>query len=368
MKQLVVDNYRTDVRSMCVTAEGNLLCRGMSGADASNIYLSEDSGVTFTLIATLSGGQFLCEVFSASSGTYLGLIAYWDTELEASQFYVARSTDMITWTNVLTLGYSTFLTHGICEDDDGNIYIGEYNTEDGTTDIRLWKSTDDGANFTAVYTFTESTVRHIHFVQLDPYTNNLWMGCGDSDVQSMIGYSSDAVNWTWIDQGSQRARACGALFTKYHVHWGMDVTSETTYMVRYNRSTGVVEKTTRVRSEVMWHHKWETSGVLMATNGYVLNSVDEMNSYFYLADNDWADWKSTLDTMPDSVLTATNSMWNITKEDKSGYVFITLTSEPRAMIRLSLTDAATEAVGPSKAKCAPRIGATRRSGSRTFRM
>ena len=336
MKKLRVDNVRTDRNPLCITKEGNVLMRGIN-TDSASIYLSEDSCVTDTLIATLPATYFLKEVFLATSGTYIALMVYWDTGLGKAQYYVARSTDLITWTQVLVTGDSTFLTHGICDDQYGNIYIGEYNTV-GKTTINLWKSIDDGLTFSPVYVFTDSVVRHIHFIQLDPYTNNLWMGCGDTGTQPRIGYSSDGgESWTWVDQGSQRARACGALFTQNYVHWGMDANAETAYMVRYNRVTGEVEKTSPCRYEVMWHHKWNTSGVLMASNAYDVTSTDEQNSYFYLSDNEGADWFPTLGMMPQRILIKSNTMWNWTKQDKNGYMYTYLQID-KVTIRVSLVD------------------------------
>lgn len=363
MKRLVVDNIRTDRCPLLVNSDGNLLCKGTStGGGGGALYISEDSGVTDTLLYTFPGTHFLTELFQTRAGTYIGLVAWWSIPLAASQFYIARSTDLVNWANVFDMGYSTWLRDGICEDDDGNVYIGEYNTVEGTTDIRLLKSMDDGQNWTTVYLFTELEIRHIHCIQFDPYTGLLWMGCGDSNAQSRIGTSLDGTEWTWVDQGSQRARTCGFLFTESHVNWGMD-TDVNPYMVRYNRATGVVETTSPCRYEVMWHHKWEPSGVLMSSNAYDRPSTSDRNTYFYLSENDGASWYPTLGMMPSDILGASALMWNWTKQDWNGYMYSWFRTINK-MARISLVDIPLT----SKAVSMPRASGIRRGFGRSFRM
>ena len=175
-------------------------------------------------------------------------------------FYLLRSTDGgATWANVFTFGGG----NGIAGADTtnvqvlrsgasfieltrnlpggtglGDLYLGEYNintsrTAGSTNDrVRLMKSTDQGATWTAAVTWntdgSNTNTTHIHNIKQDQYTGYLYIMFGDGDTTSAIvrwdGVTAWSDNTNFADlavvenfsvvTGSQRFRAVDLLFTE----------------------------------------------------------------------------------------------------------------------------------------------------------
>ena len=112
--------------------------------------------------------------------------------------------------------------NGMCEDLEGRIYYGEYmDNADRSMGVRVYRSDDDGKNFLRVYEIAPGTVRHIHFMQTDPQTGNVWMGTGDNDPECFIVMSEDqGQRFELMGKGSQTWRAVQLIFDKDHIYWG----------------------------------------------------------------------------------------------------------------------------------------------------
>lgn len=106
---------------------------------------------------------------------------------------------------------------GFCY-SDGTVYIGEYIFDENATP-RVLASDDYGESW---YTALEcEDVRHIHSVQIDPYTQDIWVTTGDRDEESMIGRFLDE-KFEIIGSASQIWRTVELAFTPDYVLWGTD--------------------------------------------------------------------------------------------------------------------------------------------------
>lgn len=77
--------------------------------------------------------------------------------------------------------------------------------------------------------------RHIHTVDIDPFTGQIWIGTGDDKYQSHIYYSDDNGNtWNQVGMGSQEWRVLSIWFTDKFIYWSMD-SSETQKIFRISR-------------------------------------------------------------------------------------------------------------------------------------
>ncbi|MDH3661545.1 MAG: hypothetical protein OEU92_16210 [Alphaproteobacteria bacterium] len=127
---------------------------------------------------------------------------------------------------------------GITADDQGRVYYGEYMTrrlQEGET-VALFRSDDQGRNFEIVYEFPAIVVRHIHAVQWDPFDEVLWMGTGDGDEQSRVGYSKDfGETFLWVGQGSQDFRTVSFVFAEDQVAWLSDTVEVPSRALRWHR-------------------------------------------------------------------------------------------------------------------------------------
>lgn len=101
---------------------------------------------------------------------------------------------------------------------NGTTYLGEYPLDSATTP-RVLASQDWGRTWTTDVSLP--TVRHIHAVQVDPYTDDIWITTGDTDSESQIGRLRNG-SVDRVGGGSQAWRAVELAFTPSSVLWGMD--------------------------------------------------------------------------------------------------------------------------------------------------
>ena len=133
---------------------------------------------------------------------------------------------------------------GIAADAAGRVYYGEYMTrrlQQGET-VALFRSDEEGRNFEIVYEFPAIVVRHIHVVQWDPYAEVLWMGTGDGDEQSRVGYSKDhGETFLWVGQDSQDFRTVNFVFAEDHVAWLSDTIEIPSRALRWHRDNWEIQ-------------------------------------------------------------------------------------------------------------------------------
>lgn len=137
---------------------------------------------------------------------------------------------------------------GMTSDRDGRIYYGEYVTRRLGKDetIALFRSDDEGRSFDIVYEFPSLKVRHIHAVQWDPHGDVLWMGTGDGDEQSRVGYSKDrGETFLWVGQDSQDFRTVNFTFAEDHVAWLSDTAEVPSRALRWRRENWAIETSSK---------------------------------------------------------------------------------------------------------------------------
>lgn len=121
---------------------------------------------------------------------------------------------------------------GLCH-KDGTVYLGEY-IFDESANPRVLRTDDHGQNW---FTHTElEGVRHIHSVQVDPYSDEIWITTGDRDDESIIGIlREDEVEI--VGTGSQRWRAVQPVFLRDTVLWGTDAPYKENNILQLPRSS-----------------------------------------------------------------------------------------------------------------------------------
>ncbi|OEC86103.1 hypothetical protein A9507_11665 [Methanobacterium sp. A39] len=195
------------------------------------------------------------------------------------------------------------LRKGWCEDGNGNCYFGEYflnNKRDSK--IRLFKSTDDGRFWNVICSL--NNIRHIHSVQFDPYSKNVWLCTGDKDSESKIMFSEDGgETWTNIASGSQMFRTLSLTFTKKHIYWGTDIPTRQNYICRYVRGDGSIEKLTQVDGPVHYSttagDKFKVFATTVEGNSEGISSQWDENAHIWASKDgiNWHDiisWKKDL--------------------------------------------------------------------------
>lgn len=121
-----------------------------------------------------------------------------------------------------TSGPAGVTPSAFCEHDD-DFYLGEYPLATDTTP-RIWRSTDLGHSWEMALTLPG--VRHFHAIQVDPYTDDLWVTTGDAEEACRIGRLRDTgdggLEFEVVASGDQRFRAVELAFTPEAIVWGVD--------------------------------------------------------------------------------------------------------------------------------------------------
>lgn len=87
--------------------------------------------------------------------------------------------------------------------------------------------------------------RHIHVIMKDPYTDDLYVGTGDTDLESGIYRSTDGgKTFQILFSGKQNYRALNFIFTQNAIFWNTD-THESQALFRLFRKDLKIKKVTR---------------------------------------------------------------------------------------------------------------------------
>ena len=136
---------------------------------------------------------------------------------------------------------------------------------DRQSPVKLIKSDDDGQSWEEVYSFTN--IRHIHFVQYDPYSNGIWVGTGDRDDESVLYFSKDGGGtFAPILAGDQKYRTGSLLLTPDYIYWGSDIPTRQNCIYRLKRKTGEVETLAKVGGPLFYSVGLQSGIMLFATN------------------------------------------------------------------------------------------------------
>lgn len=144
-------------------------------------------------------------------------------------------------------------SRAICQVPDGSVLYGEYLlNENREVPVALYCTQNPESGFRKIFEFPAGEVRHIHFVQWDPFDRCLWMGTGDADAECHLFKSVDTgVSWSRIGGGSQDWRAVGIIFTKEALFWGTDAGSDAgltpNYIIRFDRITHELSKVQQIQ-------------------------------------------------------------------------------------------------------------------------
>jgi hypothetical protein len=123
---------------------------------------------------------------------------------------------------------------------DGNIYYGEYRGNPERSPVCIWRGDGTAEGWDCAWQF--DSVRHIHGVFNDPYSDRIWVTTGDLDDESIIWVTRDGFKSLHrVVGGSQSTRAVTLLFTPTHIYFGTDAPDEQNKLRRIARDTHVVE-------------------------------------------------------------------------------------------------------------------------------
>jgi hypothetical protein len=117
------------------------------------------------------------------------------------------------------------------------VYYGEYFPNVRREEVNIFRS-KDGLDWEIVYSFQEKSVKHMHVLQYDTFSNKIWFSTGDANKECILGFTDlNFSNLTIIGKNSQKWRSLEFLFTEDEVYWGMDTPLVQSELLSYNRKT-----------------------------------------------------------------------------------------------------------------------------------
>lgn len=211
-------------------------------------------------------------------------------------FTIRRSTDGgKTWSvvhNRRSTGLEPLTTQSIVvQPGTGHVYYGEY-VGTGLSlqwpDIVLWRSTDHGATWSVFYTWQRTEVsptapgaiRHVHSVQIDPYTSEVYIMTGDgtpaTGLWKVQGETCIPVLTNSMLTGNfhDSPRAIGLMFFKDWIAWGSDSTTNP-YLFRIPRSALGTDPSKLERGPRLSSTAWGTARASEDGSRWVMFGSDE---------------------------------------------------------------------------------------------
>lgn len=130
------------------------------------------------------------------------------------------------------------LRAGCAVDRDGNVFFGEYLANNERGEMRIYKYSPGSRDLKIAYTFPAGSVRHIHGLYFDEYSDSIFCLTGDDDSECRIIKSSDGfATIETVGSGDESWRAVSILFDKDSFYYGTDAEFSDNQIIRVDRST-----------------------------------------------------------------------------------------------------------------------------------
>jgi hypothetical protein len=148
------------------------------------------------------------------------------------------------------------LRSACASDDKGDIFFGEYLANSERGEVRIYKYEQGSDNLEVAYTFARNTIKHIHGIYFDKFTNSLFCLTGDAENECQILRSNDDFQTIEVvGKGDETWRAVSILFDEDSFYFGMDAEFTTNFIYRMNRLTGERKQLGEVNGTVFYAKK-----------------------------------------------------------------------------------------------------------------
>ena len=145
------------------------------------------------------------------------------------------------------------LRRGLCVVKD-NVLIGEYWGNPERNSVNIYRVNCSSGKIEKYYCFPAKTVRHIHTVEKDPFTNQIWVSTGDNDDEcKIVLLNADSGEEMILGEGSQKWRTLSFAFRAEAVYWGTDNHLGKNEIWRFVRCTGAIKKVGNVVGPVYYN-------------------------------------------------------------------------------------------------------------------
>ena len=183
------------------------------------------------------------------------------------------------------------LHSGIAVSENG-VYFGEYGHNAERESVPVWSSLDDGRSWSVIYEFGAGTIKHVHGVYLDKFTNDLWIPTGDFEGECYLVNvpQGDFDNITFFGDGTQSWRPVSLFFDEEKICWVMDSQLEDSYLQVFDRRTKKIEKG-KVFPGPVWYSKEFTDNVRILATTVEIGPGSTINDANIYGSSDFSNWQ-----------------------------------------------------------------------------
>jgi hypothetical protein len=145
------------------------------------------------------------------------------------------------------------LRSGCAIDGNGDIYFGEYLANDERGPMRIYRYKPGSNSLEVPYFFPANSIKHIHGVYNDPFTDSLVCLTGDDLAECRIIRTGDGFESVeTIGEGDETWRAVSMLFDERSMFYGMDAEFRKNHIYKIDRETRARESFGEVSGTVFY--------------------------------------------------------------------------------------------------------------------
>lgn len=123
-------------------------------------------------------------------------------------------------------------------DSHGDVYFGEYLANDERGEMRIYRYKNGADEIETAYIFPGNSIKHIHGIYFDKFTNALFCLTGDDDKECQILRSTDGFQTLeTVGAGDETWRAVSILFDEKNYFYGMDAEFRANHIYKVNRAS-----------------------------------------------------------------------------------------------------------------------------------
>jgi hypothetical protein len=204
-------------------------------------------------------------------------------------FFYDLGSRQLSWTNRLRQCRNV-LHCGIAVSPKG-LFFGEYGANPDRASVPVWKSSDDGRSWNIIHEFPPRSIRHIHGVYADPYSDSLWITSGDFQGECFLFEVKDN-NFEEIvkhGDGSQRWRPVSMFFEPDRLIWAMDSQLETSHLQVFDRATKSLTQCCAFPGPVWYSKRFADGSAVLQTTVEAGEGVKSEFSHIYFS-HDLINW------------------------------------------------------------------------------
>jgi hypothetical protein len=143
-------------------------------------------------------------------------------------------------------------------------YFGEYIPNFKKREVNIFR-TNDGENWDLIFSFPKNTIKHIHLLQFDPFSQKIWFSTGDENSECLLGYANyDFTEIEIVGHNHQNWRSLELLFTPEKIYWGTDNPDGQNWLILFDRNSQSINKIVQFNGPI-YNLKYFSAGYIIVT-------------------------------------------------------------------------------------------------------